>query len=226
MIKVSDVVLEILNSDELALEAMRSNLLNFSSYADKIHTQVENLTKKPVQRGTVVVTLTRIAKNLSKTTPPLRPDVQINNLSIKTGLTSLTFEKTVDLQRKVAVLNPFQISTTDLFSVIEGHSELTVVVTESALREVKKFLGTDPKAEIAYLAAITCEFDKKYAHIPNFYYTLLSSLATKRISVKQIISNFTEITFIVSEKDLDKAIYSLNAFYSKAGDEWSHSKIY
>ena len=50
MIKITDTVLDLISADELALEAMRAGLLNYSAYADKIHSQVENLTKKPVKK--------------------------------------------------------------------------------------------------------------------------------------------------------------------------------
>ncbi len=90
MLKVTDTVLDLISADELALEALRAGFLNYSAYADKILPQVENLTKKPVQKGTIVVAISRIAKNASKLTSPLKPDVVLTDLSIKSSKNSST----------------------------------------------------------------------------------------------------------------------------------------
>ena len=69
MITVSQAVSEIIQSDELASESLRSGLLNLSAYAGKIQKRIENITFKEVKTGTIVVALSRLTKTL---TPDLR----------------------------------------------------------------------------------------------------------------------------------------------------------
>lgn len=215
MLKITDTVLELIESDELALEAARAGLLNLSAYAGKIQPQVENLTKKPVQKGTVVVALSRIVKNAKNSIPALKPEVKLSDLSIKSSLSALTYDKTVEIQRRIAVLHPFQISTSDLLSITEGPTEVTLIVTEKSKEKIAKEMGIKAKSEIADLVAVTVAYKKELAQTPNLHFVLLSSLASKRIQIIQIISTFTETTFVVKKEDMEETIKSLNTYFSK-----------
>lgn len=215
MIKVTDTVQNLIQADELALEAMRAGLLNYSAYAEKIHTQVENLTKKPVQKGTIVVAISRIAKKATVLSSPLKPDVKLSDLSIKSSLCALTFEKTLDIQRKIAVLTPFQLTTADLFTITEGPTEVTLIISEKAKEKVVKQFHTKAKSETDNLVAITVQFPEKLADVPNIHFVLLSSLAAKRIQIIEIVSTFSETSFIIRKEDMEEAIKSLNTYFNK-----------
>src|ERR1700761_1735159 len=93
MIKIADVVKEIVFSSEIAHSALCSNYLNLSAYAETIQKEVERRTKKSVRPGTIVVALSRLAKTLEAQNP-LTPAVEIKDLAVKTRLIELTFDKT------------------------------------------------------------------------------------------------------------------------------------
>lgn len=214
MIKVTDTVLELIQADELARETLRAGLLNLSAYADKIKKNVENLTLKEVKKGTIVVALSRIKGNL--TAGPLQtPEIQINNLSVKSSLCVYTYEKTADTQRKIAVLNPFLLPMNDLFSVTEGQSEITIIFAEKSKELIENHFQIKPKSKYEDAVSISVQFSKKFADQPNFLYGLLRSLAAKRINLIEIVSTFTEITFILTKEDLETAMKVLNAFFVK-----------
>ena len=215
MLKVTDTVLELIKADELALESARAKLLNFSAYAEKIHPLVENLTKKPVQKGTIVVALSRIAKSKDLVSSQFKPDIKLTNLSIKSSLSALTYQKTADIQRKISVLNPFQISLGDLFSLTEGPTEVTLILSENAKDKLIKQLATNPISEKENLVAITAQFDPKYADTPNNFFVLFSALAAKRISIVEVISTYKEISFIVNKENMESALSALNVYFSK-----------
>ena len=169
VLKVSDLALDILKNDEIALEALRAGLLNLSAYAAKIQPQIEKITYKNVRKGTIVVALSRIAR-AELTTPSLKPDVRLLNLSIKSALCSVTFERTADIERRISVLNPFQVTLGDLFSVTEGPSEVTLVISEKAKDKILDHFDTQPKYRNDNLVAITAELSKEdigKCQVPN-----------------------------------------------------------
>src|SRR3989344_2322710 len=146
MIKVSDIVEQLIKSDELAFEALREGLLNLSAYADKILPQVQNVTFNETKRGTIVVALSRLAKTItSDKTPSLKPELKLTDIGVKSSLAGIIFDKTADIQRKIAVLHPFQISLDDLFSLSEGPTEVTLICTEKSKEKILKSFDTDPK---------------------------------------------------------------------------------
>lgn len=212
MKKISDSVLELLQNDELALEAFRAKLLNLSAYAQKIRDRVEKLTFKEVKKGTIVAALSRISKtNLIKASL-LRPEVKISNLGVKSPLYSLTYTKNADIQRRVATLNPFLVTPIDLFAVTDGPSEIVLICTEKAIKLIKDHLEVEPKEEIGDLSAVTITFPETYNRTPNVLYTLMSDLAIRRINVVDMISTFTETSFIVNKKDVEGVVAIFNVY--------------
>ncbi|HSX39989.1 MAG TPA: hypothetical protein VLF68_00040 [Candidatus Saccharimonadales bacterium] len=215
MISVSQAISDILQSDEVALEAMRAGLLNLSAYAKTIQKTVEKTTFKDVQKGTIVVALSRLAKNVKSLATPLKPEVLVTDLSIKSSLGALTYEKTADIQRKIAVLSPFQLTTSDIFTITEGPTEITLIIAEKAKDKVIKEFKTKAKSQVDDLVAVTVQYKEELANTANLHFALLSGLAAKRIHIIEIVSTFTETTFVVKREDMEKTINVLNIYFHK-----------
>jgi len=134
MIKVSEVVVEMLLKDEMALEALRAGILNFSSYARKIQPRIEQRLFKPVKLGSIVTSLSRIILE-DKNIVPLRPDVRINDMSIKSPLCEVTYEKTDEILAKLSKLKTNREANSKFFTITQGIGEITIIMPEN-LRNV------------------------------------------------------------------------------------------
>ncbi|HSX19070.1 MAG TPA: hypothetical protein VLE91_02960 [Candidatus Saccharimonadales bacterium] len=211
MIKVADITEKLLLADGIALEALKRGYLNFSVYATNIQNQVEDLTKKPVKKGTIVASLARSAKKLSGKNSQ-SPIVKITDLSIKSSLCSITFDKTPDIERKVGILSPFQVNVGDVFMIVDGPSEVTLVVLFRAKEKVIGHFGTKPKAEVDNLAAVTVQTGDK---VSGVQFALLSSLAAQDIEVLESVSTYLEISFVVFEQKAQEAIKALSVYLYK-----------
>lgn len=215
MITVTQAVSEILQTDELALEALRAGLLNLSAYALKISARVENATFKKVKKGTIVVALSRAVKHLPEA-PLLSPHVALTNLGVKSALTVLTYKKTADMQRKISVMNPFILGIHELFAVTEGQEEITIICADSAKDLFLRHAGINikPKSQFHSVVAITASLKEKDIQTPNLLYTLLRTLAVKRINIIELVSTYTEISFIVKKEDMETALAALNVYFA------------
>ena len=92
MIKIQDVVREIVFSDEDFLSAIANGYANLSAYAKKIQKTVERKSKKEVKTSGIVVALSRISTQI-KSRHPLIEDVKIDNITTKSPLTEIVYEK-------------------------------------------------------------------------------------------------------------------------------------
>lgn len=212
MITISKAVLFILQQDDVAREACINDILNFSAYADKIHKTVESKAMKKVNKGTIVVALSRIAKNTLQNLPSFRPEVKIHSLGVRSPLYTLVYDKTSDVQRRVATLNPFLVSPTDIFSVTDGSAEVMLSCSEKSRDFIKKHIGILPKKEVGNAVAITAQFTEKESNTPNILHVLFSALAYKRINLIYVVSGYTEISFLVDKKDMDEVIKTLDTY--------------
>ncbi len=210
MIKVSDCVKEIIESSETALNAINLGILNYSAYAEKIHKEVEAMAKKEVQFGTIVVALSRLASSYKKQHTIL-PKIVIDNLSIKAPLIEFTLIKN---KRNLELLR--QLYDEDFLTITSGVSEITIIASEAQRETISKaFNKKDVIAIISNLVALSVKFNQAYVYEPNLIYAILRTLALKRINIIEIISTYTELTFIVEEKDMEKAFVRLNQVYQK-----------
>jgi hypothetical protein len=218
MLKVTDLVRSHLMSSEIALSALSSGYLNFSAYAALIQPEIERTARKPVRPGTIVVALSRIAKSLSaEKRPPLLPPTKIENISVKTGLVEIAFDKTkVNRDRLQRLYQDNTFISADFFTVTHGVGELSIVIPEAFKKAVLKVYGhQQPKLILENLASLTLRYDEKNIHTPNITFAVLRPLALKRINIVEIVSTFTELTFILHHDDLQEAFLTLNPIFQK-----------
>lgn len=214
MLTVTDAVREILFSSDIPLEAMRSGILNFSSYAKQIRPQVEISTWKAVKHGTIVVALTRIATELGSI-PPLRPEVKIDDLQIKFPLADISYEKTDDILEKLSKLQEvLPLTSKKVFVMTEGSSEITIIASEDLCEAIRIHFEVKPKSEFRSLVGLTVSFDQKYLSVQNTIYTLTSSVAAKRINIIELVSTHSELMFVIEEKDRKECVEALQSHFT------------
>lgn len=212
MLSVTNAVLDILKKDETGLEACIYGVLNYSAYANKIHSLVEKNTLKTVKKGTIVSALSRIAQNKLKDIPSYKPNIKIHNLNVKSPIYTLVYDKTADVQRRVSTLNPFLVNPTDIFSATEGTAEILLSCSEKSREFIKKHIGIIPKKEFENVAAITAQFSEEQSNMPNLLHVLFTALGHKRINLLYVVSGYTEISFLVDKKDMEETIRTLDEF--------------
>lgn len=205
MIKIAQIVEDLLGQDELASESLRAKLLNLSAYAEQLRPTIESRLFKTVKKGSIVTALSRIASDVDKL-QPLRARVHIEDMSIKSPLNEITYEKTKEISKKIQSLGTKYFSN-GFFTSTQGIGEITLIISNTIKNEVKDLIGTKPKAEYDNLSAVTVRFnEQEYIEIPNMIYTLVSVLAHKRINIIEVVSTFTEISFIVRQSDLKMTV--------------------
>lgn len=210
MITVASAVEDLITGDDLALESLRSGHLNLSAYAQQIHAQVEAQTQKPVRVNTISVALSRLSPKLTKA-DPLKPTISINSLSVASPLVAITYERTRNhYQQALSFLATHQ-QDKSFSAVTGGNREITIILPDPFAQELKNQLK-NPKAYMEKLVAVTVTFSSVYLQIPNALYTLLYSLAQKRLNLIEIVSTYTEITFVVEDHNLDPTIKALKPF--------------
>ncbi len=213
MIKISDIVQDILSASDLELEAMRQGVLNLSAYAEKIHPEVEKRAWKTVQKTTIVVALSRLQLKLSKISP-LRPKIVLRELTVKSPLADITYEKTRETIKQSRSLSTiFSQAEAPFLTVTQGMNEITVIVSQDQLVAVMAHISVKPKSLFRDLVGITVTFSEKYLLEPNVIYAILAALAGKRINIIEIVSTYTELSVIISQSQVDLCIQTLNQFF-------------
>jgi len=212
MITITEAVRSIVLDDDIAHQAIYDGLLNLSAYAEKISSKVEERAHKKVQKGTVVVALTRISEEINNLSS-LRPRVVLDDLIIKMPLCDITFSKTELTRSKLASLySGIEISENAFFMSTQGMSEITIIAPESLIDNILMHFENKPIVIYKNRAGITVRFAKEYLDVPNILYTLQAALAVHRINFTEIVSTYTEFSFVIDKADLEVATQALQKF--------------
>ncbi len=211
MKKISVIVQEAIMSSETALTALAHGYMNLSAYAKIIKPEVQRQAMKQVSEASIVVALSRLYKSV-KITGPVLPHVVLDNISVWSDLIEFSFEKTKDSQESLKRLYLDQsLSSADFFTVTHGIGEISIVVPKYLKKRVlAAYRNHTPKLVLENIASITIRFSEKYLNTPNVFYSLLHHFAMRRINIVEIISTYTETTFILSHKDLNDGFAIIN----------------
>lgn len=210
MLKISDIIKEILENDEEAYFACQRGILNFSAYAREIKKDLENRAKKSVNLKSVIVGLSRLVKDLKAPPGSLLSETDLS-LSLHSSLAEVTYEKTNQNQK---ILNEvYQTAAQgheNYLVATQGLSEITIIGSQKAVAELKRnHKNTKPIFYKENLAGITVKFPEEFIKVPNMLFALEKRLAVKRINIIELVSTYTELTFIIDKKDVLAAIAQL-----------------
>lgn len=213
MITIFAAVKEELLTSSIALESMRSGILNLRAFARQIHKNVETRTFKEVKIGTIVVALSRISLDLQDV-ESLIPIVNLDEITVKSPLIDVAYEKT---NENLSLMHKFskklEKSEGHFFTATQGINEITFIISEDLKELLLSHYKFPPKVVITDLVGIDVRFNDGYIEQPNVIYAILHRLAIRRVNVLEIVSTYTELTVIVSRNEMEVAIKELNVLF-------------
>src|SRR3989344_5489680 len=175
-----------------AYYALTSGYMNMSSYAQRIRPAVETLCKKQVAVNSLVVSLSRLREELKKEKSLVR-EVAITNITTRLPLSEIIYENTNTLTGKLESFHKnIAIARENFFTTTIGTSELNIVCSSALENKVSK-----------------------HFNIPNTLFSLILIVARARINIAEIVSTYTELTFIIAEKDFSKTAALFSELHKK-----------
>jgi hypothetical protein len=215
MIKIQPIVRDIVFQELEAYIALSENYMNMSSYAHRIKPRVEHITKKKVTITSLVVSLSRIKKELKKQKPLIR-DVFIKNITTKLPLTELVYENHNEFIEEIGILyKKILITRDDFFVTTTSINEMNIFISSNLSDKVIKHFNNKPKIINKNLAAIGISLSPENFEIPNTYFSLLSVTTRANINIEELISTSTELIFIVREEDFSNTVNLFSKLYKE-----------
>ncbi len=206
MIKIHPIVREILLKEVEALFALTNGYMNMSSYAHRILPRVEAKAKKPVTITSLVVSLSRLKKELKKE-KPLIHNVKIKNITTKLPLSEIIYENSNKFINELESLHKnISLTQEDFFTTTIGTTEVDIICSSNLESKILKHFKIKPKFTNHGFAAIGVSYGPEVFGTPNVFFSLLSITARARINIEELVSTPTELIFIVAEKDFSKTV--------------------
>lgn len=208
MISIKEVVQTIINNDIEAQNGLSRGILNLSQYAREIQKKVEKLTKKNVSAQSIVVTLARLERK--QKAYGFLPKVNISNLSVKSPIIELVYEKNQkNLEQVLKMFSSIQKDNDIFFSLSTSTRDIAIVASVSLEEKILKVVIQKPKVIKRNLSAVSVRFNEELVEQPNVGYALMHLISLRNITLDEVFSTYNEFTLVFKSEDLYKVLEAL-----------------
>jgi len=207
MITISQVVEEIINKTPFLEEAIAKGIVNHSSLARLMKSEIEEKLYKTVKTGAIIMALRRQAKKkqlnpiIKKifSTPP--------DMIVRSNLVEFTFSNSDSLLTKhKKLLEKIENQTKYFFTITQGVFETGIIVSHELEQKIKDIFEEEKVvSQLTDLSSITIKLPEENVTTPGVYYFILKALAWQNINVVEVISTYQEITLILATSEIDTA---------------------
>lgn len=210
MITTAQIVEKILSRSPFMKEAIHDGLVNVSSLARKIQPEVEQILKKPVRPGAIIMAINRlhIDKNFKYQNRLRAYIAKLGDLIVKTDLIIFTFSNTKTLSSaQLALFNQINSDIDAFCTFSQGVSERTLLVNEHIEGLVEDYFQKEVLiSKMSRLSSITIKLAQKSTEISGIYYYILKQLAWEDIALVEVLSTTNEFTLIMEDSYVEQSI--------------------
>ncbi|KKS46175.1 hypothetical protein A3J20_01525 [Candidatus Gottesmanbacteria bacterium RIFCSPLOWO2_02_FULL_42_29] len=207
MISISDAVFEIVKQSPYLTEALSDQIVNLSSLARKIHSQVEDKVKKDINDGAIIAALKRISSKLKNKIKKVKILNNLSGMTVRSNITEYTYVNTETLLKKVQALILNIGSKREIFlNLSQGVTESTIIASGNIEKEIQQaFRNETLTVKLENLSSISIKLPQDTVDNPGAYYSILKLFALEGINMVEMISTFTEVSLIFRTNDIDRA---------------------
>jgi hypothetical protein len=189
-------------------EALNEKLINVSSLARIILSEVSEKLKKEVKVGAVMMAINRLspASELRIRKNIKRLSLNLGDVIVRSDLCDFTFKNTPTLLKEIAKVLTKSSENSDYFlTVSQGIFETNIVTSKNLKPFVDDIFEEETVTHsMQELASITIKLPKENLEQSGIYYFILKQLAWAAIPLQEIISTTNEMTIVVKEADINQ----------------------
>lgn len=210
MIKIAEVVAQLVQQSPFLTEALAEGLINSSALARRFQPEVEKALGKPVQTGAILMAINRMptAGALAPAEKTLRQFFRkLSDISVRSNLSDYTYlHSDTLLNKQVRLLAVISKHPKAFYSFSQGVSETTILIPGFLEPQMESiFKGERLLEKEKDLSAITLMLPAENRALYGIYYYIMKELAWHGINVVEVISTSNEFTLVVTDQDLDQA---------------------
>jgi hypothetical protein len=217
MATISQLVKRYVDSRPTVHDSLVEGIVNYSALADRLHADLEKEMGSDVRKAAIIMALRRHAEKARKKAGVKKPVEVSPEIIIKTDLCDLCAVRTITALDRLRQLHSMvDYSRGDTFNIIQGNSEISVIVSQKFLPELKKRLDGEKILNIEKdLVSATLRLSRDFLYTPGIMAVATRKFAWENINIYEIISTMTEMIVIVSEPE---AMRTYNALQELVAD--------
>jgi hypothetical protein len=224
MVSIASEVRRIISERPFLEEALARGIINYNNLAKELEMELsENplLKDQKIKQSAIMMALRRLAKDLNREFSRLNtiagnaPNVKL--FSSIYGLIEITIERSPTSLEKIRDLYDIvNLQKGDFLTITQGIYELTIIVNEEYEDMITDLLGQDNVVQVnKELASLSLKIPESAIDEEGLFYSVTKALYWADINIVEIVSTFTEMTFILKEIDIPAATKTIKSLTTR-----------
>lgn len=220
MVTVSNIVKKLLERELLIQESINRNIISYSLLAKYLKPEIEQEMGKKIKDSAVVMALRRHASDVK--TSYSKPSFRYAIETIKTDICYVVLEESPDLLHKLKdFYSIVDFKRGGILNIIQGNFEVSIITNMRYKEKLLDLLYEKSILEtVDDLVSISLTYSTNFLFTPGILYDVSRFLAWENINVLDLILTKTEISIIISKKDLMRCYKTLGRFAENNGSQY------
>ena len=206
---ISSAVNEYIKSKPYLSSALADGIINLTSLARNIHTDIESTMNKSVNQGAIIMALKRVSDDASfmLTKKIVRILKNLGDITVRSSLVDYGFLLSDSLLLTQAnLLKEIEYKKDVFYTSSRGVAESNIVVSQNIVPLVDELFKNEIcHTKLEDLSSITIKLPSDNVKIPGIYYFIFQRLSWEGVNITEVISTSNEFTILVDEDEVDIA---------------------
>jgi hypothetical protein len=206
---IAATVVDYINTNPYLSSALSDGIINLTSLARNIQDDIEELTKKPVKPGAIVMALKRISDTADfvQTKQITMVLKNLGDITVRSSLVDYSFLISDSLLvAQSNLLNEIEQKKEVFYTSSRGVSESNIIVSQNIAPLVDElFKDESCFSKTENLSSITMKLPSENVTIPGIYYFIFQRLSWEGVNINEVISTSNEFTILMHEDQVNTA---------------------
>ena len=216
---IASTVAEYIKTKPYLSSALSDGIINLTSLARQIQPVIENLMRKTVNRGAIVMSLKRASDDVKFSTDSAKITSVLKNMgdiTVRSSLIDYSFSISETLLLNQAhLLKEIEHKKEVFYTSSRGVAESNIIVSQNISELVDTIFNAETcHSKVENLSSITIKLPTENVTIPGIYYFIFQRLSWEGINVNEIISTSNEFTILIDEQHVSSAFEEIKKLKS------------
>ena len=199
--------------------ALSDGIINLTSLARQIQPDIENVMRKTVNQGAIVMSLKRASDDAEFSTDSAKITGVLKNMgdiTVRSSLIDYSFSISETLLLNQAhLLKEIEHKKEVFYTSSRGVAESNIIVSQNISELVDTIFSEETcHSKVENLSSITIKLPTENVTIPGIYYFIFQRLSWEGINVNEIISTSNEFTILIDEQQVSSAFEEIKKLKS------------
>jgi len=211
MVTIARIVEKIIEQKPFIQEALSRGIINNAALAEELKPDIEKELKKEIKFSAVNMAIRRLSEKLKGTFIEKVMFDENSDITIKSNLIEITVYKLEDVQEQLKrIYDIVDLKEGDFLTITQGLYEVMIITNEKYEKKIAKIIPKKIiKKTIKNLSSLTINLPLESTETVGLFYTITRALNWENINIVDIVSTYTEMTYIIKEEDTAKGFNTL-----------------